>query len=321
MQAFHADSPHGSFDRFRAAFPIIVLAAAALALVASGPNNELQAAVAGGDPDGDGLNGAQEHVLQTSAYLDDTDGDGIVDSEELARQSSPFSSFDVPASEGTSVGMTAYGHGGFLHLLIALYSVDERTDNKVLRFGMMVGGRVLSVPLGQLAQTTTSTVVSTPGGVVRLIDIKVVPGMVISHGSGSYFAVAADAGVPGSAIAATVDLSISDGVMVLRQPAPVRRVSAHDSLALTAADPAPGPRGNLAIPIPVGGMHEIPTSWAAARVCYQQTSTVGSSGSVITDEIVSAECQEGWDSACDPNCANSVGSTITRPDPITLVGG
>jgi hypothetical protein len=64
-----------------------------------------------------------------------------------------------------------------------------------------------------------------------------------------------------------------------------------------------------------------PVNWVPGEICVQQSSPVGSAGAVLTQEVTSAECQDGWEAACPPSCASSVGTTFTTIDPAVLIGG
>jgi hypothetical protein len=44
-------------------------------------------------------------------------------------------------------------------------------------------------------------------------------------------------------------------------------------------------------------------------------------GAIITNEIVSADCMNGWDGFCPPSCTSTVGSTYETVDPLGLIGG
>jgi hypothetical protein len=42
---------------------------------------------------------------------------------------------------------------------------------------------------------------------------------------------------------------------------------------------------------------------------------------MITQEVVTAECQDGWDGYCPSNCSSTVGNTYVTVDPVALIGG
>ena len=76
-----------------------------------------------------------------------------------------------------------------------------------------------------------------------------------------------------------------------------------------------------AVPLPAGGSGDIPSTWSEGAVCFQRSTPVAVNGAVVTQEVVSAACMEGWEGYCPPTCSASVGSTFSTVDPIGLIGG
>jgi hypothetical protein len=274
------------------------------------------------DADSDGIPDAYEAVLMTSPVRADYDNDGYCDSEELARQSDLTAGDSVPESNGLSVGMTARGGDGALHLLVAMYYTDRRTDNKVIRFGMRAAGRIISVPVSTMTANSTMRVIGRPErGDVMLLDITLPPNLISAGGSASYFVVVGEVGRSRYTAAAVVDVAISDGIPILHRSSRAANHFDLDSETLDAPSPPTGSIESLFIPIPFNGIAEIPTTWEGGRICFRTMETVGSSGAVLINEVISAECKPGFDSHCDANCANSIGRTFETVDPATLVGG
>ena len=303
--------------------PLGALLAILAALVVTWESGTLAASEADSDDaDRDGIPDLYESVLMTSPVRADHDSDGYWDSEELARQSRLNSADSIPSTPGLSVGMTARGGGGSIHLLVAMYYTDRRTDNKIMRFGMRSGGRIVSVPTSIMTANSSMRVIARPEhGNVMLLDITVPRTLIAAGGSASYFVVVGEVGRPRYAAAAVVDVMLSDGIPIL-----YRRARA---MSRGVSDPeAPTPRGSasalfdtLFIPIPFNGTYEIPTTWEGGRICFRTVETIGSMGAVMVNEVISAECKPGFDSHCDASCANSVGRTFETVDPVTLVGG
>jgi hypothetical protein len=79
--------------------------------------------------------------------------------------------------------------------------------------------------------------------------------------------------------------------------------------------------GTIYVPLSVDDSGDLPVSWTQGSVCMQTTSAVGSDGAAITQQVDSADCQPGFDSACPSTCAASVGTTFTTIDPVVLIGG
>jgi len=303
--------------------PLGALIAILVALVVTWESGTLAASEAGSDDaDGDGIPDLYESVLMTSPVRADHDDDGYWDSEELARQSQPASADSIPSTPGLSVGMTARGGGGSIHLLVAMYYTDRRTDNKIMLFGMRSGGRILSVPTSTMTANSSMRVISRPEhGNVMLLDITLPPSLIAASGSASYFVVVGEVGRPRYAAAAVVDVMLSDGIPILYRRAGAMSRRASDLEVLAPEGFASSPSDALFIPIPFIGTYEIPTTWEGGRICFRTVETIGSMGSVLVNEVISADCRPGFDSHCDANCANSVGRTFETVDPVTLVGG
>ncbi|MEM7517807.1 MAG: hypothetical protein AAF368_12905, partial [Planctomycetota bacterium] len=78
--------------------------------------------------------------------------------------------------------------------------------------------------------------------------------------------------------------------------------------------------GSIYIPLGGGnGPADVPTTWKPLRVCLKSSTVVGTSGSLVTREVVRASCVAGYDGYCPSTCPSSVGSTYQTIDPLTFV--
>jgi len=273
-----------------------------------------QSAYDRGDTDGDGIPDAQEWALGTSAFLRDSDNDGFSDAEEFARGTSPRDYFDAPGPGTCSelrVGMTARGESGNLVLHLVLYSGTGDFSTSVLRLGVLIGGRVVSVPLERLLPRTQIRDSAAAGtGLVRTLDISINPTTVHAIGAATFFIAIGSQGVVQYQSAAKVDVYSVDNTLLLRRDREV---------ASTQQSPSPG--GSLRQPIPAGGIGSIPLTWQAGNICYQRSNVTGVFGAKVVHEVVTADCLAGWDTFCPSDCSASVGGTFESIDPATLIGG
>lgn len=296
---------------------LLALAAAMALAAAFGGGRRLAADVApGNDADGDLLCDEQERVLGTSPTRFDSDYDGYSDLEELARGSSLILADDMPASSGpVHVGMSAHGGlDGQVHVVVGVYSSDLTLRDTSLELGYQVGRRMQPlrndwVALNSTLQVTTS---NDGLGLLSLLDLGIDPALIHALGQVSLYATGSVIGSGAVQSAASVRLLSIDGVIVLQMLSP-RLVEAQ-------SHPAPSTKGTIYVPLPVGG-GSLPSSWSAGEVCFQRASPVAVGGATITQEVVSADCLNGWDGYCPPTCTASVGSTYTTVDPVALIGG
>ena len=268
------------------------------------------------DTDGDGLVYGQERILETDPSLADSDGDGYLDSEEFARGSSPLSDASLPQDNRLGIGLTARGEPDGLHALAAIYLPDHDYRSVNLEIGLLVGRRL--VTLRHSLVTTLASLRFVPAGdplgLVALVDLSFPRSWVEHTGHLTIFATVSRIGEGTVADADAINLTSSGGVILLAIPS-------------SFFDPAPGGRtalnmggGSIFKPLTAGD-YELPEGWVLGEACSQTSQVVAVSGSVIVSEIVSAECTDGWDGACPPDCSSSVGSTYTTVDPARLVGG
>lgn len=299
-----------------------VAAALGLVLAASWDVRPVYASSSGngGDSDQDGLPDILERSQGTSPTTDDSDGDGFTDLEELARQSEPRNQLSLPENVDFSVGMTAYGNGGLVHIVIAAYARDGRFGNKTIRVGGVgpTDGQAFSYPFPQLiAQSQTASVPALEGGEILVIDLPVRHSQIIG-GYATWYVVMGRRGAPGFASAASVDLMRSRNI-VLRGPVQAYNKPSGPTAGLANAQAASSSQA-VYQPISAAGGGD-PVNGDAGKVCSRTSSTTGSQGGVLDQEVTGSGCEDGWDSHCDGGCADSTGQTYRTVDPMVLVGG
>jgi hypothetical protein len=297
------------------------LAAGATLAVSLERRGELRAdAVQMLDRDGDGLVDAAEHVLGTSPTNVDTDRDGYSDLEELARHTSPLLAQSLPSADARnapSLGMSCYWSHGRVHALIAVYSPDSNFHDLTMHIGYLANGR-----LGELGESALvgHAAIHThpahdPAASIAVLDFPFSPRAVHALGGLTVFATA---GRVGSGVVSTADsIQLLDvgGVVVL--------CKVDNSTQMNAATVGGGHAhgASAMIYVPLGDDDMPPMNWVSGAICYQQMEVVATTHASVTQEVVSAECQDGWDGACPSSCSSSVGSLTTTIDAAALIGG
>jgi hypothetical protein len=304
----------------RAAFPLAGLLAAGLVGVSvsvSRPGVELSAeSFQRDDADADGLSDAQELVEHTSPYLVDTDGDGYSDVEELARGSAAFAPYDTPLPGDTALEMTARGENGRVHVVMLVYFTDGELEDMIFSFGLVLrSGTVVPLSPGHLlANAVVTTRPTLDGeGEVGLIEFDISPNPIhlLEH-----FALFATMSTPGSGViecAAAVDLFSDENGVVLKSG------KSHTPFSSSRGQSGGG-TGTFYQPIPPSD--GLPMGWEPGRICHQKTVPVGYDSGVVLTRVVSAKCEDGWDSFCSSTeCKASIGDEYSTIDPVGLVGG
>ena len=271
------------------------------------------------DTDADGIPDLQELVLGLSPNISDTDFDGFSDAEELALQTSPTDFRSYPRSTGLSIGLTARGEGEHVWLFMAMYSESvSAIGEKNVRFAALVAGSIVELAFDRLASAAQVGGVHVPsGGYVATLDIPIDPALIHRVGEITFFIVIGEPGNPDYQSSALCDLSSVDGVVMLRRPsrgtstpgANTTNPQAHLSQGSSVYQPIPLPD------------QTVPVDWGPGQICIQQAEEVGSAGgALVTYEVVEADCVDGWDSFCEPDCESSVGTTYDSVDPYALLG-
>ncbi len=270
-----------------------------------------------GDTDADFLNDLQEFVLGTNPLAADSDGDGFGDLEELARGSSPLFASQVPTNTTpVHIGMTAHaGADGKIHVLVAMYSTVPNPRTIEFAFSAHSNRRTLTFSNSWIASHSTMQVTTGVGGqsLLTLMDIPMQMDSILAAGHVTFFATVR---LPGSAAIVSSDavqLTNVDGIVALIAPLP--RPTAPP------IGPAPSPTLTIYVPLPAGGPGSVPSSWSEGSVCVQRSTPVAVNGAMVTREVVSAACIEGFDGYCPGSCSSSIGSTYSTVDPIALIGG
>lgn len=300
--------------RARSAFlPLGVLVAVAGVLLSSWDPPTIQAMdLKVLDRDRDGIPDRQEKILGTDPLVQDTDGDGFSDGEELALHTDPTDAGEVPKMAGLSIGMTARGDGGKLKVFLVVHYTDGTLGNKTLRFGAMANGRILGLSVDHLLPMAKIKIVrGLNGGALYTMDIEFPEQVVAHYGAITLFAAVGISGQGSYTSASKVDLSMKDGIVMLR------RYIAPPSLG--AQSQVPGT--TIHQPIPTGGEGAIPIDWEPGAICLQVSEVVGVSGAVVHHEIVRANCEKGWDSYCEAGCENTAEGVYSTVDTGVLLGG
>lgn len=307
---------------------ILVLSSALIGLLAcvvdsaSAQSSEAQSSATRFDADGDGLSRMQEMVFGTSPTNADTDGDGVSDLEEFARGSSPLSAMSTPnLTKPLGLAMTASAQSDGLHALICVYMADTNLREKSLKFGFYSDDRVLSLTDTFLALNSSLDFKPsvTPSGAVAVIDVPFSADLVHAVGHLTLWAHASLPGVPNTGLGSTIQLVSIGGIVAFAMPAPA------PVIALSSPSSGSQDRGTIYVPLipptPGSGAVTAPPGWASGEVCLQRSSPVGVNGATVTNEVISADCANGWDGFCPPSCGSSVGSTYKTVDPLVLLGG
>lgn len=277
------------------------------------------------DQDGDGVVDMQEPILGTNALRADSDEDGYSDLEELARGTSPLFPQSTPSVERLHIGLTCRGGEENLHTVLAVYLPDGNLRDVGVDGGVLINGnRYLS--LSDMVVLANSRLrfydAARPGAKLVVFDLPFSQRYVHALGELSLFAVVrhSPGGVIASADAKRLISSGSVVVMQMQNPLILGTGGLQGSGTSGTGTSTGLNLGSIYVPLPVAGNNG-ESYWTPGQVCVQQTQTVAASGATLTHEIVSAECQFGWDGFCPPDCASSVGDTYTTVDPTVLIGG
>ena len=297
--------------------PCAVLAVGALVAWRS-PHAGLAPALAAAMPpdpddlDDDGLHAALEAVLGTDPNLADSDGDGFSDCEELARGSSPKIAASIPNSPSTSAFMASYAlpGSGSIHTVAALFVADGDWSDKTLSVGVRV--KQLLLPLSQELWCIGSIQHNQPGsqsGAVRIMDWPLNGNYVTRFGSLSFYTKITQGSV-----------HLAAGVTNVVDLAGTKVEFVYSGSQGLGARPGGIPQVGTGFYRPVDPS-SVPAEWVPGSICMQTLHTTGSAGPIVTQEIVAADCEAGFDASCSPGCAGTLGGTIEILDPGVLIGG
>ncbi len=270
------------------------------------------------DLDGDGLPDRQEWVLGTCPLLPDSDGDGYSDTEEFARGSSSLYPASVPVNPGLHVGMSARGDPDGLHAFIGVYLPDSDIRRVDLRIGVLSGSRIVYLPQSFVSTRANLefTGAHQASAAIGLIDFRFPRAWVDRTGHLTMFATVGRVGSGTVDSVSVIDLFNIGGVIVLAIPDPTNM----PAIQFGGGGGASTSGSTVYKPLMSGG-DDTPRGWTIEEVCFQQSEPVAVSGSIVTNEVTSAECQAGWDGSCPSTCADSIGTTYTSIDPTALIGG
>jgi hypothetical protein len=270
------------------------------------------------DLDGDGLPNRQEWVLGTCPLLPDSDADGFTDTEEFARGSSPLFPSSFPHNEALHVGMSARGETDGLHGFIAVYLPDSNFRRVNLRIGMLSGSRIVYLPDDFVDTRATLDFVGAnqPNASIALVDFRFPRAWVDRTGHLTMFATVGRVGSGSIDSVSVIELFNIGGVVVLAMPDPTTMPMVQfdgNGSATTSGSTVYKPLTN--------GGDDTPRGWTVEEVCFQESQPVAVSGSIVTNEVISAECRSGFDGSCPSSCPQSIGTTYTTIDPAVLIGG
>jgi len=296
----------------RMILPTLGLALMAFALGQGLDRSHLLAAapMGGDDVDGDGFPDALELILGTDGLSADTDSDGIGDMEEVARQSDPLVYDSVPGTDPVSAGALARASDGALHASFPIYVQGGNFAGVGLEFGAYVSGVQLVIPPQVYMPISTVGIfaASTPGDVILMFTMSIPQSLVASLGSISLYVRTAPIGAPAPTVAAVINLQSFGGVLVAVQ-------ATGGGVGVQGAG---SQQETVYRPLSSGG--EIPTSWTGGQICSQRSTTVGSVGPVLKQQVIASTCEDA-DASCSAECPNELGKLIELLDPLALLGG
>jgi hypothetical protein len=273
------------------------------------------------DLDGDGLHAFQETVLGTSPSNPDTDGDGYKDGEELARLSAPWLAAATPLTNDTlKLGSSVYSEGSRVHVVFALYSADGQPRRKNLTLGWQAGGQMGVLPMSAFGgRTIVRYVPNQAGGMTAILDLWVPPSLMQAYPRFSLWATASQPGGTTVQAATVARLAMVNGSVCWVRPDPLDPSFAFPATALQAQSQTGA--ASIYTPLPLNGGGSGAMGWIPNETCLRRTQVVGTSGPYISLEVIAADCVEGFNSMCPPNCSQAVGSTTQELDPLVLIGG
>ncbi len=309
--------PHRSLCRspWALLLPASVLAVAGWAIGTNWEPTPLKALTWNGvDTDQDGLPDGQELVLGTDPLNADTDHDGYGDGEEFALQTNPVSFADTPRGLTLSIGMTARADGPRIKVFAAILDPDGSVADNPVRFGALINGEFIPLNFTTQRGNSVGNATGAMGGPLFLMEFEVPRKLFKRYDGVTYFAAVGAPGESAYASADKVDLFKHKGLIIVRDILS----DPHQAIDPNASQT---PGTTIHHPIPPDGDGGVPIGWEPGQVCFQETTVVGVSGALVSHEVISADCADGWDTYCASDCAGTVGSSYQTVDTGVLLGG
>ena len=272
------------------------------------------------DADRDGLRDEYEAVIRTSTESNDSDRDGFSDADEFALKTNPSSAESLPRNgvPRMSLNMLARGTPGQVHVLVSVfYEFPSDIATTELSLGVLTERRYLKLPTSYVVANSEFKMISSLNGArIGFYEISFPDTLVQDSEHVTFLAMLNPLGVDDPIHVHKLELREVSDVIVVDYPI--------DLLPDLTGSPTGGHSGTVYLPIPTttggGGAPPVPPSWSSARLCLRSSETVGTTGALITQEIVDAGCIDGFEGFCPPTCEASVGDTFTTIDPLTLAG-
>lgn len=273
------------------------------------------------DADRDGLRDEYEAVIRTSTETTDSDRDGFSDADEFALKTNPSSPQSTPPAElpRMSLNMLARGTTGQVHVLVSVfYEYPSDIATTELTLGVLTNRRYLKLPSSYVVANSEFKLISSMNGArIGFYEIAFPDSLVLDTEHVTFLAMLCPQGVDDPILVHKLELREGpDDVIVVDYPV--------DMLPDLTGPSTGGHSGTVYLPIPTtnggGGAPPVPPTWTSARLCLRSSETVGTTGALITQEVVDASCIDGFEGFCPPTCEASVGETFTTIDPLTLAG-
>ena len=257
------------------------------------------------DMDGDGLADYQESILGTDPFDADTDRDGFSDIEEHARGTNPVDFADLPDPiPEASLASTGRTQDGVFRAVNTFYVPAGELQGASVSFGVMINGETALLDPLLFFTGATLTIQSAANGIdsIYTLETPIPESVVLSLGSAAIFTTFSPASATTVVNSAALNLTSINGVICQ-----VKNVASTTGLSTQFLPLSDGP--------------DIPITWTPARICTQDLHTIGVVGSVLQQQIDSADCTVmGQDSYCPPDCSSLAGTIINVIDPLALIG-
>ncbi len=248
------------------------------------------------DFDADGLPDHQEIIFGTDESSPDGDLDGYSDAEELARGTDPESATSSPSGAVHGVATSARSDSGTLSLVSLLYAPVGSSNLDFATF-MLVGGVEVEVTPANLPPGTIVRFLPTadPSSLLVYIELLLPEWLLTANKTVSFKTEVYDGGPAPLAMAGTYAVDVSGVAVAVNNP----------------PSGGGGESGSSSTYMPLPKVSELPAGYQSDEICTVDLVPVGTSGSAIVYQVVSAQCEEYPDALCMPSdCAAEVGSTL-----------